>query len=79
MSSPPPDAGTVAAVAVRPWPLFIDIAALSLPISVSDATYRINKNLRYFAGLRKIRRIRRMVLCYRRVREEIILSFEFHD
>ncbi|XP_049408391.1 PRA1 family protein D-like [Solanum stenotomum] len=52
MSSPPPDAGTVAAVTVtvRPWPLFIDIATLSLPISVSDATYRINKNLRYFAG-----------------------------
>ncbi|KAK6780983.1 hypothetical protein RDI58_023167 [Solanum bulbocastanum] len=50
MSSPPPDAGTVAAVTVRPWPLFIDIAALSLPISVSDATYRINKNLRYFSG-----------------------------
>ncbi|XP_016511468.1 PRA1 family protein D-like [Nicotiana tabacum] len=50
MSSPPPDAGTIAAVTVRPWPLFIDTAALSLPISFSDATYRINKNLRYFAG-----------------------------
>ncbi|CAN4120445.1 unnamed protein product [Withania somnifera] len=48
MSSPPPDATNIAAV--RPWPLFIDTAALSLPISFSDATYRINKNLRYFAG-----------------------------
>ncbi|MCD7471390.1 hypothetical protein HAX54_011798 [Datura stramonium] len=50
MSSPPSDAGTDATVTVRPWPLFIDTAALSLPISFSDATYRINKNLRYFVG-----------------------------
>ncbi|KAK4357068.1 hypothetical protein RND71_022678 [Anisodus tanguticus] len=50
MSSPPPDTVTIAAVNVRPWPLFIDTAALSLPISFSDATYRINKNFRYFTG-----------------------------
>ncbi|KAF3678670.1 putative proteinase inhibitor I-B-like [Capsicum annuum] len=50
MSSPPPDAVTTSTTAVKPWPLFLDIAALSLPISFSDATFRINKNLRYFAG-----------------------------
>ncbi|XP_059315266.1 PRA1 family protein D-like [Lycium ferocissimum] len=50
MSSPPPDTVTTTAVTVKPWPSFIDTAALSIPISFSDATYRINKNLRYFAG-----------------------------
>ncbi|VFQ87566.1 unnamed protein product [Cuscuta campestris] len=45
-SSPPP----TAAVPLRPWLQFADSTALSLPISVSDATYRINQNLRYFVG-----------------------------
>nr|GLL41133.1 PRA1 family protein D-like [Ipomoea trifida] len=48
MSSSP--APSVPAVPLRPWPQFADTAALSIPISFSDATYRINQNLRYFVG-----------------------------
>ncbi|XP_019191244.1 PREDICTED: PRA1 family protein D-like [Ipomoea nil] len=48
MSSSP--APSIPAVPLRPWPQFADTAALSIPISFSDATYRINQNLRYFVG-----------------------------
>ncbi|CAH9102825.1 unnamed protein product [Cuscuta epithymum] len=46
MSSPP----SATAIPLRPWHQFADSAALSLPISLSDATYRINHNIRYFVG-----------------------------
>ncbi|KAL8048072.1 hypothetical protein ABFX02_07G040200 [Erythranthe guttata] len=42
-ASPPP----ISAV-LRPWPLFLDLSALSLPISVSESTYRLTQNLRFF-------------------------------
>lgn len=32
----------------RPWALFLDINAVSFPISLSDATYRIRQNINYF-------------------------------
>ncbi|KAL9161733.1 hypothetical protein ABFS82_07G040500 [Erythranthe guttata] len=42
-AAPPP----ISAV-LRPWPLFLDLSALSLPISVSESTYRLTQNLRFF-------------------------------
>ncbi|KAH6808960.1 hypothetical protein C2S51_026743 [Perilla frutescens var. frutescens] len=49
MSSPaePPVATTSSSV-LRPWPQFLDLSALSLPISFSESTYRVTQNLRYF-------------------------------
>ncbi|KAL3649067.1 hypothetical protein CASFOL_005470 [Castilleja foliolosa] len=46
MSAPPPE-GTASTV-LRPWPLFLNLSALSLPISFSESTYRISQNLRFF-------------------------------
>ncbi|KAL2492214.1 PRA1 family protein D [Abeliophyllum distichum] len=43
MSSPP-----LSAAAARPWRQFIDTASLSLPISLSEASFRLTQNLRYF-------------------------------
>ncbi|KAL8515617.1 hypothetical protein ACS0TY_014346 [Phlomoides rotata] len=49
MSSPASQPGTTANSAVlRPWQQFIDLSALSLPISLSESTYRLTQNLRYF-------------------------------
>lgn len=49
MSSPDaPAATTTSSAALRPWPQFLDLSALSLPISLSESTYRVNQNLRYF-------------------------------
>lgn len=33
---------------LRPWAQFVSLSSFSLPNSLSDATYRINQNLRYF-------------------------------
>ncbi|CAI9757336.1 unnamed protein product [Fraxinus pennsylvanica] len=41
MSSPPP-------AAARPWRMFLDPASLSLPVSPSEASFRLTQNLRYF-------------------------------
>ncbi|CAI9754021.1 unnamed protein product [Fraxinus pennsylvanica] len=46
MSSPSPAA--VDAFAARPWRKFLDPASLSLPISLSETSFRITQNLRYF-------------------------------
>ncbi|CAA3032890.1 PRA1 family D-like [Olea europaea subsp. europaea] len=46
MSSPPTAAD--AAVTARPWRQFLDPATLSLPISLSEASFRLTQNLRYF-------------------------------
>ncbi|CAI9118296.1 OLC1v1019847C1 [Oldenlandia corymbosa var. corymbosa] len=49
MSSPaPPSPATQLRQRLRPWPQFFDLSAISIPISLSDTTYRINQNLRYF-------------------------------
>lgn len=49
MSSPAAQPGTTTNSAVlRPWQQFIDLSALSLPISLSESTYRLTQNLRYF-------------------------------
>ncbi|GER25491.1 PRA1 (Prenylated rab acceptor) family protein [Striga asiatica] len=45
MSSPSPPP---ASAALRPWPLFLNFSALSLPISFTESTYRISQNLRFF-------------------------------
>ncbi|CAA2955646.1 PRA1 family D-like [Olea europaea subsp. europaea] len=42
MSLPPPPA------TARPWRLFLDPASLSLPISLSEAGFRLTQNFRYF-------------------------------
>lgn len=47
MSAPPSSAAQLRQ-RLRPWVLFFDLNAVSLPISLSDATYRINQNLHYF-------------------------------
>lgn len=49
MSTPaePPVTATTSA-ALRPWPQFLDLSALSLPISLSESSYRVTQNLRYF-------------------------------
>ncbi|PIN08842.1 Prenylated rab acceptor 1 [Handroanthus impetiginosus] len=49
MSSPAPPSGAAPTPSLlRPWPQFLDLSALSLPISLSEATYRLTQNLRYF-------------------------------
>ncbi|XP_051125642.1 PRA1 family protein D-like [Andrographis paniculata] len=45
MSSPP----TTSDFAVlRPWGQFVDLSAISVPISLSESSYRISQNLRFF-------------------------------
>ncbi|KAL3626373.1 hypothetical protein CASFOL_029922 [Castilleja foliolosa] len=46
-AAPPPPEGTTSAV-LRPWPLFLNFSALSLPISFSESTYRLSHNFRFF-------------------------------
>lgn len=49
MSSPaPPTTAAQLRQRLRPWAHFLDISTFSLPISLSETTYRINQNLRYF-------------------------------
>ncbi|XP_051127854.1 PRA1 family protein D-like [Andrographis paniculata] len=50
MSSPAPPTATADADAgkVRPWGQFLEISALSIPVSLSEASFRITQNLRYF-------------------------------
>lgn len=45
MSSPSPPSS---AAVVRPWQQFVNTAALSLPISLSEATYRLSQNINFF-------------------------------
>ncbi|KAK9734363.1 hypothetical protein RND81_04G134600 [Saponaria officinalis] len=47
MSSSTPD-DTTAAATTRPWSEFFSTTALSLPVSISDATSRIKLNLIFF-------------------------------
>ncbi|WOH08545.1 hypothetical protein DCAR_0727988 [Daucus carota subsp. sativus] len=46
MSTPPPTPSL--ATLTRPWHDFLDISALSLPLSFSESTFRIRKNLHFF-------------------------------
>lgn len=48
MSSPAPPTGSTSSAVLRPWPQFLDLSALSLPISLSESTYRLTQNLRFF-------------------------------
>ncbi|XP_027165017.1 PRA1 family protein E-like [Coffea eugenioides] len=49
MSSPAqPTAATQLRQRLRPWAQFFSLSTFSLPISLSDTTYRINQNLRFF-------------------------------
>lgn len=48
MSSPPLADDYTAVTTTRPWPEFFDIHSLSLPVSLSDATTRLNFNLTHF-------------------------------
>ncbi|KAL3507715.1 hypothetical protein ACH5RR_033097 [Cinchona calisaya] len=47
-SQSPLTAATQLRQRLRPWAQFFNLSTFSLPISISDATYRINQNLRYF-------------------------------
>ncbi|KAI3469686.1 hypothetical protein Pfo_026349 [Paulownia fortunei] len=48
MSAPAPPPGTTNSTVLRPWRQFLDPSALSLPISLSESTYRLGQNLRFF-------------------------------
>ncbi|GMH28500.1 hypothetical protein Nepgr_030343 [Nepenthes gracilis] len=54
MSAPPPpsDYGSPTiqslTATIRPWPEFFEIAGISLPVSLSDATSRLRRNLAHF-------------------------------
>ncbi|XP_021761846.1 PRA1 family protein F3-like [Chenopodium quinoa] len=43
-----PSGDYAAAATTQPWPSFFDIHSLSIPVSLSDATTRLNSNLAHF-------------------------------
>ncbi|KAL2932835.1 PRA1 family protein D [Bienertia sinuspersici] len=48
MSEPPPTGDSSATFDTKPWPEFFDVNSLSLPVSFSDASTRLNFNLSHF-------------------------------
>ncbi|KAG6393380.1 hypothetical protein SASPL_147619 [Salvia splendens] len=49
MSTPAePPVTTTSSAMLRPWPQFLDLSALSIPVSLSESTYRVTQNFRYF-------------------------------
>ncbi|KAL0388488.1 UNVERIFIED_CONTAM: PRA1 family protein F1 [Sesamum radiatum] len=48
MSSPAPPPATTNSTVLRPWPQFLDLSALSLPISLAESSYRLTQNFRFF-------------------------------
>ncbi|KAK6138722.1 hypothetical protein DH2020_027533 [Rehmannia glutinosa] len=48
MSAPAPPPGATNSAVLRSWQQFLNPSALSLPISLSESTYRLTQNLRFF-------------------------------
>ncbi|KAL6519956.1 hypothetical protein OROMI_032850 [Orobanche minor] len=47
-SAPPPNGTTTTSAVLRPWSLFLNLSAISLPIPFSESTHRLSQNLRFF-------------------------------